>query len=283
MSSRIGAWFITVLAIVGIVSTQVVFDRATPEYRATLRQTIRDTKDPLIPTLPVLKFVSMNDQPFIADWLWLQAVQYFGDASPKSEKGLWPSLGKILNTVSELDSRFAYPERFALVVTPALGQADLAVQIGERGIAANPQDGLMAYYLAATYHLNLKDYKKAAFYYDLAATLPDSPTAAKSLAGVVRNQISDSVSDRLAAASFWEAVYKNSNSELEKERAARWYGHMLMIYEIEKAAETYRADHGTYPSTIQTMAETGYLPGTPKSPMDFTIEYHNQTGRISWD
>lgn len=278
--TRLLIWFLSLLTLASVVSAQAIYDRSTTTFAKDRKHAILAASEPLVPSSSTLKAVSLGYTSALADYLWLQTIQYFGGGSAY---GKYPALGGMIDTITTLDPKFEYPYEFGLVVLPFMDAADKAVAIGERGQKELPGNGLLTYYLASVYHLNLKDYKKASALYDKASQEPGAPGAAKELAGVTLSQINESVNDRLVAITFWKTVYENATSDSEKERAKNWFTHMQIVYSLELASDQYKKDKGHYPASLQTLVEDRYISQVPVSPINRLFDLNPATGRVTWN
>lgn len=277
---RLPASLLSLALILAVAASQFSYDSATQGFKAQLKQASLNLSEPLLPTVPALQALSFGNQPLVADLLWLDTIQYFGQGNPY---GTYPSLGPILDRITSIDPNYEYPYEFGMVVLPFMKQADIAVTLGERAQQHITSNGLLSYYLATVYHLNLKDYEKAGHYYELASTQPGAPTAAKHLAGVAYAHADSSLDKRLVAVSFWETVYKNAKNEDERTQAKNWYLHTQLVYQIELAAQTYKTQNGHFPASIAELTQKGFLPGTPVSPIGRLLLFHPDTGKVSFD
>jgi tetratricopeptide (TPR) repeat protein len=277
--SRGTTWLLTLLTMGSIAASQAMWDNASAGYHADVKLAAVKLAEPALPSLNTLKALSLNQGPVIADLLWLQTIQYFGQGNPY---GKYPSLGSILNTITQLDPKFEYPYEFGMIVLPFMDQTPAAVNLGERAQTAIPNNGLLTFYLASVYHLNVKDFKRAGDLYSKASTQPGAPGAAQELAGVAYAAKSDSLGDRQVALAFWKAAFDNAKDDGGRDIAARWYAHMQIVYSLEVAAQSYKAAQGSYPQNIQDLKDAGYISVYPVSPINRLLILNPETGRIDF-
>jgi tetratricopeptide (TPR) repeat protein len=272
-------WIITILVLGSIASAQAVWEKSAAPYKDERKIAALKLAEPALPSTTALKALSINQGGAVADLIWLKTIQYFGQGNPY---GKYPSLGAVLNTVTTLDPKFSYPYEFGLIVLPFMEQLNQAEQLGKRAEQALPNNGLITFYFASLYHLNIKDYPQAAKYYEKASTLPGGPPASKELAGVALASASNSLADREAALYFWKTVYDNAKDEEEKERAARWFGHMQMVYDLEKFAIQFQEKSGRFPVNLEELQSAGYIAEIPKSHINRYLLLDPKTGRIDF-
>jgi hypothetical protein len=276
---RITAWLFAILVAASLASIQAMTDTTASASQQATRQAILNHGEPLLPSLPVLKLLSFGNQPLAADLLWLQTIQYFGGGAPT---GSYPTLGKMVERIVELDPQFSYPYEFGLVVLPFMNQTETAERIGLQARQELPENGLLTFYLATVYHLNIFDYQKAAELYELAATQEGAPPATLKLAEVARKQIANSVTNREAAKIFWRTAAEQARNDQEYEWAIRWLTHMEIVDSLEIAARQFKNEHGRFPANLEELKEDGKIGTIPRSPLNrrFILE---PDGSVSFD
>ncbi len=118
----------------------------------------------------------------IADWYWVNSLQYIGkktlkegervninDLRPLNPRLLYP----MLDTATTLDPQFMAVYSYGASVLPAIDNA-LAVKLLDKGIAANPNDWKLYHSLGYIYW-QTKNYAKAAELYAEGSTKPNAP------------------------------------------------------------------------------------------------------------
>ena len=130
-----------------------------------------------------LKGYTLGFEGLIADWYWMQALQYVGkkiienpnakisleDLNELNPRLLYP----LLDNATALDPRFMAVYSYGAVVLPTINK-EQAVKLLEKGIAENPDEWRLYHELGYIYW-RLKEYEKAASLYDRGARLPDAP------------------------------------------------------------------------------------------------------------
>lgn len=113
----------------------------------------------------LLKIVSLEFAPLMADFYWTRVVQFYGNKHVRGDANLellWP----LLDITTTLDPNLLPAYRFGAIflsqkAPTGAGRPDLAVQLIERGIKANPDFWRLYEDLGFVYYFDLKDYKKA--------------------------------------------------------------------------------------------------------------------------
>ncbi len=130
--------------------------------RAALGQ---ERDDVLLRSGKLLKVMSLEYAPLLADIYWTRVVQYYGNKHVRKDANLellWP----LLDITTMLDPNLLVAYRFgAAFLSQAApggaGRPDLAVQLIQRGIQANPEYWRLYEDLGFVYYFDMKDYQRA--------------------------------------------------------------------------------------------------------------------------
>src|SRR6267154_1581309 len=152
-------WLVLLLGFSGIWELQHAIDAR----RAALHQ---EEDDVVLRWGPLLKVMSLEYAPLMADLYWTRVVQYYGDKHAREDANiqlLWP----LLDVTTTLDPNLIVAYRFGstFLSEPAprgAGRPDLGIKLLERGIQANPEFWRFYEDLGFIYYFNLQDYRKAA-------------------------------------------------------------------------------------------------------------------------
>jgi tetratricopeptide (TPR) repeat protein len=113
----------------------------------------------------LVKIMSLEYAPLMADIYWTRVVQYYGNKHVRGQAKLdllWP----LLDVTTTLDPNLIVAYRFgAMFLSQApptgAGRPDQAVELIRRGIQANPEYWRLYEDLGFVYYFDLKDYQKA--------------------------------------------------------------------------------------------------------------------------
>ena len=125
----------------------------------------RERDDLLLSSPRLLKVMSMEYAPLLADVYWTRAVQYYGLKHSEQENNL-ESLWPLLNITTTLDPHLLPAYRFGAMflsekAPDGAGRPDFAVELIQRGIRENPEYWRFYEDLGFIYYIDLKDYTKA--------------------------------------------------------------------------------------------------------------------------
>lgn len=280
MDNRTATWTVGLLLFASSCLSQLTWQQSWQATKTEVTKAERFLAEPLIPSATALKAVSLGkaNQQALSDLIWLQLIQYFGQGNPY---GKWPSLGKLLDTSTQLDPKSRYPYQFGLIVLPFMEQVPQAQILAQRANQELPDDALLQFYIGSLYQLNIKDYEKAAYHYGRSADL-GGPGASRSLQGVSLAQLSGSLDERRAAITFWQTVYQESQNDIEKDRAKNWIAHLSIVLNIEQEAETFKQKNGRYPLDLAELQRAGQIPENVTSPINRQLILSPETGRVDF-
>lgn len=165
-----------------------------------------------------LKPYVLGAEGLLADWYWMQSLQYLGDKIEKSKSdyiniedlsSLNPRLlYPYLDNATEFDPHFMTAYSFGATVLPAI-DPEKAVQFTEKGIANNP-DAWRLYQYLGYIHWRRKNYEKAAEVYEKGSTVPGVPPFMRQMAAQMKSQGGDRATARL--------MYSQMEAESEDEQ-----------------------------------------------------------------
>jgi tetratricopeptide (TPR) repeat protein len=130
-----------------------------------------------------LKGYALGAEGLLADWYWMQSLQYLGDKVVRTGlenlnlddlTALNPRLlYPLLDNAAGLDPNFIAPYSFGATILPAVDPAK-AIQLTEKGIENNPEEWRLYQYLGYI-HWRLKDYEKASEVYEKGSQIAGAP------------------------------------------------------------------------------------------------------------
>jgi tetratricopeptide (TPR) repeat protein len=166
-----------------------------------------------------LNLLGSDFKGLIADWYWIQSLQYMGnkiinskeevininDLRPLNPRLLFP----MLDTASSLDPQFMTVYSYGAAVLPAI-DSDQAIKLLEKGVAANREDWRLYHNLGYIYWQS-KNYSKAAEVYAEGAKKPGAPVWMK--------QMSVNMQAQGGSRDFARQIYQQMFDTAEDEQA----------------------------------------------------------------
>jgi hypothetical protein len=223
----------------------------------------------------VVKWMSLEYAPFMADVYWTRAVQYYGAKRKQKDADvemLWP----LLDVTTTLDPQLIIAYRFGTIFLSApaprgAGRPDLAVELLQRGIQNNPAEWRLYQDLGFIYYWELKDYKKASEAFYEGSKNPASYVFMKVLAAKIAAE-----GESLETSSFiWRQVYDSSADPQVKKNAQ---AHLRILQtqfacrEIDKVADEFEQRIHHRATQIKELVDAGMLKGVPRDPAGYPYE-----------
>lgn len=157
-----------------------------------------------------------------ADWYWMQSLQYIGDKVVNSNENInLENLNSLnprqlyayLNTATDLDPNFMAVYSYGAVVLPAI-DANQAIKIAEKGIAANPNEWMLYQQLGYIYW-RLGNYEKAAEVYTQGSQIAGAPTFMKMMSAKMKLE----GGSRDTSREIYRQMFEESDDKQVKENA----------------------------------------------------------------
>jgi tetratricopeptide (TPR) repeat protein len=223
----------------------------------------------LVRSPKLMKLVTLEYGTLAADIYWTRAVQYYGSkhlGQDTNLESLWP----LLDVATTLDANLLPAYRFGALFLGepeprGAGRPDLAVQLLERGLKANPDYWRLNQDLGNVYYLELKDYAKAGQAYLEGSKKPGAQAWMKIMAA----RFLEKGDSRDTAAILWTELFNSSSDAAIKENARVNLQLLRADEDIEHLnafAQEFAARVGRPPKSIGEIVQSGLIPGVPADP-----------------
>ncbi len=242
---------------------------AIDAQRASLSQ---ERDDVLLRSGKLAKAMSLEYAPLLADIYWTRAVQYYGNKHVRGKANLellWP----LLDITTTLDPNLLISYRFgAIFLSQAApggaGRPDLAVQLIQRGIEANPDYWRLYEDLGFVYYFDLKDYQKASEAFLEGSKNPNAQVWMKVMAAKVAAE-----GESFATSAFlWKDIYDSTPDPAIKKNALL-HLQLLKVKEdckkLDALADEFAKRYGKRPARMSEMVQAELLQGVPRDPLGF--------------
>lgn len=175
-----------------------------------------------------LKGYSLGFEGLIADWYWMQSLQYIGDKVAKTEgvvnienlKPLNPRLlYPMLDNATDLDPHFMVVYSYGAVVLPAI-DPEQAIKIAEKGIAKNPNEWRLYQQLGYIYW-RLGRFDEAYEVYSKGASINGAPAFFQMMAARMKTQGGSRETSRAMYRQMLEEAQDNQTKEIAQIRLSQ--------------------------------------------------------------
>jgi tetratricopeptide (TPR) repeat protein len=204
-----------------------------------------------------LKGFSFGLEGLIADWYWMQSLQYIGGKVVRSNDNInLENLNTLnprllypyLDNATDLDPHFLAVYSYGAVVLPAIDAAQ-AVKIAEKGIANNPNEWRLYQQLGYIYW-RLGNYEKASEIYSKGAIIAGAPPFMKMMSAKMKSE----GGSRDTARSIYERLLEESDDKQARENAALRLAEIDSLDErdaIRLALQNFKAKQGRCANNFQ--------------------------------
>ncbi len=212
---------------------------------------------------PLLKAMSLEYAPLIADLYWTRVVQYYGNKHANHQANidlLWP----LLDVTTTLDPNLIVAYRFGSMflsepVPSGAGKPELGIELLQRGIRANPEFWRFYEDLGFIYYFELKDYRKAADTFLEGSKKTGAMIWMKAFAA----RISEKGETLETSVMLWSEIY-NSASDPSIKKNAEIHLQLLRARadceQLNRIAAEYEKRTGHRPRSMREIADAGLLP-----------------------
>ena len=269
------AWLLLLVLPLGFASVWRL-QHGIDAQRESLSQ---ESDDVLLRSRRLVKAMSLEYAPLLADIYWTRAVQYYGNKHMRGQANLellWP----LLDITTTLDPNLLVAYRFgAMFLSQAApggaGRPDLAVQLIQRGIQANPEYWRLYEDLGFVYYFDLKDYQKASEAFLEGSKRPNAQIWMKVMAARIAAE-----GESFATSAFlWQDIY-NSTTDPTIKKNAELHLQLLRVREdckqLDALADEYAKRYGKRPTHMNELVWAGLLPGIPADPLGFAYIFSDE-------
>lgn len=241
--------------------------------RAALNE---ERDDVLLRSGKLMKLMSLEFAPLLADVYWTRVVQFYGNKHVRGNANLellWP----LLDITTTLDPNLLVAYRFGAMflsqrAPSGAGRPDLAVQLIQRGIQANPEYWRLYEDLGFVYYFDMKDYQKASEAFLEGSRKPTAQLWMKVMAAKIAAE-GESFSTSVF---LWKDIY-DSTTDPEIKKNAQLHLQLLRAKEdcrqLDLLADEYEKRLGRRPTRMSEMVQAGLLRALPGDPMGYAYVF----------
>ncbi len=265
-------WLLLVLLPLGFAGVWKL-QQGIDVQRAELHQ---ERDDLVLRSGKLVKAMSLEYAPLVADIYWTRAVQYYGDKRARHDPNfelLWP----LLDVTTTLDPNLVVAYRFGstFLSEPSprgAGQPQRGIALLERGIKANPDYWRLYEDLGFIYYFELKDYPKASAAFAEGSKNPKALVWMKVMAAKIAAE-----GESLSTSVFlWNEVYQ-STTDPDVRKNALTHLQLLKVEQdcrqLDALADEYEKRTGQRPSRTGQLVDAGLLRRVPLDPAGYAYVF----------
>lgn len=230
-----------------------------------------------IPSGKYLKFATFGYSSFIADLIYIWAIQYYSNYSIPDR---YDNLDHIFSIIAELDHRYLDPyEIGAMIAVYEAKDLSLAFKILDRGLEKNPDQWIFPLQAGHYAQMMTKDYELARKYYKKTMEMDGAPVITRRLYANAAFKIMD----YKTAWENWLEIYQTTEDERIKKIASNQLYQVkaaIDVKTIKEAIEKFKERFGRNPTEQAQLVKHGLLDSLPKDLDGKEYIYNSQTGEI---
>jgi hypothetical protein len=167
-----------------------------------------------LPSPEFLKHVSIGYDDVVADVLWFQTMQYYGEWRLR-QHGL-EFFRHMVDCVIALDPHFEEAYRFAgMVLAEDMQRPDQAIALLQEGMSRNPRSWWLPFEAGFVEYVVRMDDAAACVWFERAAQVPGAPDFPRRFAAFVAGRAGDLQVSLL----LWQAIAETTQNESLRQRA----------------------------------------------------------------
>jgi len=233
-----------------------------------------------LPSGKYLRVAALGFDGILADAIYLWSIQYYGSFQIADR---YHYLEQIYGQViAELDPQYLDPYLTgALIMTVEARDAEMALRLLDKGIEKNPDAWILAFEAGFVCCVDLKDYARAARYFDKALQVPGCHPTVRHLYAEMYNR----AGDKRASLREWAEIYETATDPYV--RSAAWnHVHDLKVQvdlaDLRTAVDGFSKQEGRRPRHLRELVSLGIVPVLPRDPEDRDYRYDPATGEVSY-
>ena len=214
-----------------------------------------------LPQGEYLKAAALGYEHFVADVLWLQAIQAMGERKVTNEAGQW--IYNVLDVITTLDPIFVRVYTAGgIALTTLVAMPEESNRLLQKGMNHNPDVWELPFLLGFNYYFDLHDDLRAAEYIARASRLPRAPAYLAPFAA----RLYVLARDPEDAVVFLAQVYAQTVDESMKRVLERRLKEVMVerdLQLLEEAISRYRVRHKRAPEHLEDLMGPGLLRALP--------------------
>ena len=209
-----------------------------------------------LPSGKSLQYMALGNRPFMADLIYLWAIQYFSNTQVTDR---YDHLEHVFSIISELDPRYEDPYLIGAMIAGAdAGDIETSFRILDLGLEKNPEQWIFPWEAGHIALMQLKDFELAREYFKKAMEIPGAPPMARRLYA----NASTLLTDYKTAFTHWLEIYETTDNKRIREIAFNHLYQVTSAMEIEalgKAITEYRQLYGRNPGELEDLVGAGLM------------------------
>jgi tetratricopeptide (TPR) repeat protein len=269
--------------VVLFVSGLVLYSLLISPFATYMRNKPMEEKLGYVPSIKLLKPLSADQKELSGAVLVMKVMMYFGSLVGKAQQGMFieqnpdlQGMSRLLHNAVHLDpynmDAYYFTQGF---LTWDAGQFKVANDLLDYGMKYRTWDWQLPFFAGFNNAFFLKEYLKAAEYYQRAGELSGQPLY-KNLAG---RYMQEAGQTDLAIAYLTAMEKGERNPAMKKNYQIRLQA-FQEVFRIEQARDRFREKQGALPDSVELLLQQGYLLEKPVDPYGGRF-YLESSGKVT--
>ncbi len=232
-----------------------------------------------VPSKRVLRMVVLDHRSLMSSWLLFRVITYYGgkiDPKIGSFKDIeYYNMYRFIDAATDLDPYNIDAYYFAeAVFTWGLGRIKEVNRILEKGLGYRTWDHYIPFFIGFNYFYFLRDYKRAAEYLRIAASI----TKSAFYTSLTSRMLYEAQQTEVAIEFIQQMIEEIKNNNLRRSLEVRLEALKAIAY-LEKGVKKFKERYKRLPHNLEEMVRVGVIEKIPQDPYggDFYID---NSGRI---
>ena len=233
-----------------------------------------------LPSGRYLKAAALGFDPILADALYLWSIQYYSNYRVQDRYRYLEHIYR--DVITELDPHYIDPYLIgSMIMTAEAHEPEMALRLLDKGIAQNPGDWILPFEAGYLCYSGIKDYARAARYFEMALRSPDVHPAVRRFHAEMYNRAGDARTSLREWGSIWQST------DDPYVRTVAWnHVHDLRVEvdltTLREAIARFIAARGRRPARLEDLVAAGIVDALPDDPEGGAYAYDPARGEAAY-
>ena len=233
-----------------------------------------------LPSGRYLKAAALGFDPILADALYLWSIQYYSNYRVQDRYRYLEHIYR--DVITELDPHYIDPYLIgSMIMTAEAHEPEMALRLLDKGIAQNPGDWILPFEAGYLCYSGIKDYARAARYFEMALRSPDVHPAVRRFHAEMYNRAGDARTSLREWGSIWQST------DDPYVRTVAWnHVHDLRVEvdltTLREAIARFIAARGRRPARLEDLVAAGIVDALPVDPEGGAYAYDPARGEAAY-
>ena len=231
-----------------------------------------------LPSGKYLRVTALGFDEVMADLIYIWSIQFYSNYDAAERYKYLDHIYR--NVISDLDPRYIDPYLVgAMIMSVEARDDEMALRLLDKGVSANPDEWILAFDAGFICYDRLRDYPRAAKYFEMALRAPGVPSAVRRMHAEMYNKMGD----KRSSLEYWTEVNREADNDYVRNVSSMHVHDLAIEVDLETlrgAVSAWRTRFGALPPDLQTLARAGVIASVPVDPEGAAYLYDRSTGEV---